>query len=251
MKKTYLRKQSNISAIVLLGGKLDKTLYDRCLKSISWCNEIVSVDTTLVNGDFSDWRNFGAKTAKGEWLLYVDTDEEVTETLKNEILQSVRKKNAENFSFAIPRRNIFLGKEMKHGGWYPDRVLRLIHKKNLVSWEGKLHEQPSVIGGIYNLKNPLVHTSHRSLYEMTDKTNRWSQIEADLMFDGKHPPMNLPRFISAGFREFWYRAVEKSGFRDGSEGIIEVIYQTYSRLISYIKLWEKQEVSKHTDNKHL
>jgi hypothetical protein len=60
------------------------------------------------------------------------------------------------------------------------------------------------------------------------------------LFDSGHPKMNVFRFFSAGFREFWYRGVVKLGFLDGTVGVIEIIYQTFSRLITYSKLWELQ-----------
>lgn len=75
---------------------------------------------------------------------------------------------------------------------------------------------------------------------MVEKTNIWSEIEAKLLYDSGHPKMNIFRFFSAGFREAWYRGVVKLGFLDGTVGIIEIIYQTFSRLITYSKLWELQ-----------
>ncbi len=138
------------------------------------------------------------------------------------------------------RSNIFLGREMRHGGWWPDYVLRLIKKDKLITWEGELHEQPKINAEIGKLKNPLVHTSHRSLEEMVEKTNQWSEIEAKLLFESGHPKMAWWRFISVGFREFWNRGIVKMGFLDGVQGIIEVIYQSFSRMITYAKLWEMQ-----------
>ena len=78
---------------------------------------------------------------------------------------------------------------------------------------------------------------------MIEKTNKWSEIEADLMLVAKHPPMNIFRFGSAAFREFWLRFVLQKSFLDGKEGVIYGIYQIYSKLISYSKLWEKQQQS--------
>jgi hypothetical protein len=75
---------------------------------------------------------------------------------------------------------------------------------------------------------------------MVEKTNAWSEIEARLLFKANHPKMNVFRFFSAGAREFWFRGIRKLGFLDGTIGVIEVIYQTYSRMITYAKLWELQ-----------
>jgi len=242
-----------ISAIVLVGGNYDQKLFEKCLDSLSWTDEIVRVETDGISGSFSEWRNEGAKRARGEWLFYVDSDEEVPPNLKNEILLTINHQPLAISAFAIPRSNILLGRRMRWGGWWPDFVVRLIKKDALIKWEGELHEQPKLKslpagrqGLVGHLKNPLIHNSHRSLSEMVEKTNKWSEIEAELLFKSGHPKMNIARFFSAGFREFWYRAVIKLGFLDGTIGVIEVFYQTYSRLITYAKLWEKQQSTIHT-----
>jgi len=230
--------KSKISAIVLIGGNYDKELLKRCLDSISWCDEVIKVETESIKGSFSEWRNEGAKRAKNNWLFYVDSDEEVTTQLKNNILQV--KDTNEFAGYAIPRRNKFLGHTMHWGGWYPDYVLRLFMKDKFDGWFGELHEQPLVNGPTGHLKEPLLHDSHRNLHDMVEKTNNWSEIEAKLLFKAGHPKMNFFRFCSAAFREFWYRGVVKLGFLDGTVGVIEIIYQMYSRLITYSKLWELQ-----------
>lgn len=230
--------KNNISAIVLIGGNYDDKLLKKCLDSLSWCDEIVKIETKGKGGSFADWRNLGASKTKNAWLFYVDADEEVTPKLRDMILQ-VTPSN-EFSAYAIPRKNIFLGHEMRWGGWYPDFVLRLIKKDKLKGWHGDLHEQPEIIGTVCHLKEPLIHVSHRNLSDMVDKTNDWSEIEAKLLYDSGHPQMNIFRFFSAGFREFWYRGVVKLGFLDGTTGVIEIIYQVFSRLITYSKLWELQ-----------
>lgn len=227
-----------ISGIVLIGGEYDKNLFEKCLDSISWVDEIIKVDTTGLKGSFADWRNEGAKRANGDWLLYIDTDEIVTSELRKIILNSI---NSDEFSaYAIPRRNFVFGKEMKHCGLWPDYVLRLIKKDKLEVWYGELHEQPKIKGKVAHLKEPLIHRKQDSLAAMVDKTNKWSEIEAKLMFEAHHPPMNVFRFITSGFREFWLRMIMQTAFLDGSEGVIYGMYQVFSRLISYSKLWEMQ-----------
>lgn len=247
-----------LSAVILTKNS-EETLAD-CLSSIEWISEIVivdenSIDTTVEiakkfgalvfetsDSNFSNKRNFGAKNCSSEWIFYIDADEKVTTDLKKEILSSI---NSSRYTgYAIPRKNILLGHEMKHGGWWPDYVLRLIKKKDLLGWKGKLHEQPEIKGNIGKLTNPLIHNSHRSLSTMVEKTNQWSEIEAELLFKSNHPKMTWWRFFSVAFREFWYRGIIKLGFLDGSTGIIEIIYQMYSRMITYAKLWEMQITKK-------
>lgn len=229
-----------ISGVIILGGKVDQVLLKACMNSLSWVDEIVRVDTDKLKGSFSDWRNDGIKRAKGEWILYVDADERVTPALRQEIVKLLDGHTVENSAYAIPRRNFIFGKEFKHGGQWPDYVKRLFKKPNLHGWTGELHEEPHFDGILGHLKNPLIHIKHETLSEMVDKTNKWSEIEAKLMYEAHHPKMNILRFFSAGFREFWLRMIIQLAFLDGAEGVIYGMYQVYSRLISYAKLWEMQ-----------
>ena len=247
--------KNNISAIVVAKNEEEKI--GECLDSVSWVDEILVVDSgsidktpdiarkkgaeviRVLKGGFSDWRNEGAKKAKGDWLLYVDADERVTPLLRKEIRRAVSNPKGKKL-FAIPRKNVILGKEMRHGGWWPDYVKRLMKKKFFKAWKGELHENPVVEGELGHLKNPLIHIKHDNLEEMVEKTNKWSEIEAKLMYQAKHPKMNAIRFISAMGREFWLRMVCHRAFLDGVKGIIYAIYQVYSKFISYAKLWEIQ-----------
>lgn len=268
----------NLSVIVI--AKNEEERIAKCLKSVSFADEIIVVDDGSIDktvdiakkygarvieksgGNFSDRRNLGAKEANGKWLLYVDADERVRAQLRKEIESRITRPHriresvsgAANHesrinAYAIPRKNILLGKEMKHGGWWPDYVIRLIRKDSLKGWKGELHEQPEIDGDLGKLKNPFIHYTHRNLSEMVEKTNEWSEIEAMLMYAGNHPPMNIVRFFTAMFREFWYRAIKEKGFLDGPIGIIEIIYQVFSRFVSYAKLWEMQLEESRTSRK--
>jgi glycosyltransferase involved in cell wall biosynthesis len=250
---------NKVSAIVI--AKNAQELIPDCLESLGWVDEVIVVDTgstdktkaiassfhakivSVQKKGFSYWRNLGAKEASGDWLFYVDTDERVTPELRKEIVSTSKKPLALS-AYAVPRKNILLGHPMRWGGWWPDYVLRLIKKDSLAGWKGELHEQPEIKGSVGKLKNPLVHNSHRSLEEMVAKTNEWSDIEAKLLFDSGHPQMAWWRFISVAAREFWYRGILKLGFLDGVVGVIEIIYQMFSRMITYAKLWEMQKAKK-------
>ncbi|KKQ95777.1 MAG: Glycosyl transferase family 2 [Candidatus Woesebacteria bacterium GW2011_GWB1_43_14] len=248
---------AKLSAIVIT--KNEELMIEDCLKSLAWADEIVLVDDhsedktvkiakkfgarvvlPLKNNsmDYSLPRNLGLAKANNDWVLYVDADERVTSDLSKEI-QKVISDPGYNY-YAVPRKNIVLGRELKHGGMYPDYVKRLFKKKHLKGWKGKLHEEPNIIGEIGHLGSALVHIKHETLSEMVEKTNKWSVIEARLMYDAKHPQMNIPRFVTAMAREFWKRMVRHVAFLDGTIGIIYAMYQVFSRFVSYSKLWEMQ-----------
>lgn len=248
-------EKMSISAIVIT--KDEERMLGQCLSSLRWAHEVLVIDTgskdktieiakkkgarvvNYHNGrNFSQWRNKGLEEAKGEWVFYVDADERVEDGLADEI-KDVTGKGLFG-AYAIPRRNFMFGKEMKHIGVPPDYVKRLFKKDALAGWKGELHEEPRFRGQLGYLENALVHIKHESFTEMVEKTNKWSQIEAKLMFDAGHPPMNIPRFITAMGREFWQRMVVHRAFLDGSLGVVYALYQVFSRFVSYAKLWEMQ-----------
>lgn len=191
--------------------------------------------------NFAGARNTGLKGANGEWVLYLDADERITPALGWEIILLLDKPPIGCGAYAISRENVIFGKVMRHGGWWPDYVKRLYKRSELIKWEGELHEEPVIKRKlIKHLENPMRHIKHESLDEMVEKTNEWSEIEAELMYKAGHPRMNVARFVSVMAREFWRRMVKGTAFLDGGEGIIMALYQVYSRFISYAKLWERQ-----------
>ncbi|EKD94553.1 MAG: lipopolysaccharide biosynthesis glycosyltransferase [uncultured bacterium] len=233
-----------ISAVIIYGGNYDKKLLEVAKKSVSWCDETILING--VKGSFNNWRNEGLKKTKGEWILYIDSDEEITSDLQSEIIQLINNSINQKTAYAIPRKNIIFGKEFKHSGQYPDYQKRLFKRDKLKKWVGEVHEEPRYEGTLGHLKNSIIHHKDMTITEMIEKTNKWSEIEAQLMIDANHPPMNIFRFMSAGFREFFLRFVKEKAFLDGKEGVIYGIYQIYSKLISYAKLWEKQQYIIHT-----
>lgn len=198
--------------------------------------------TQMSEGSYSDWRNRGAQEAKGDWILYLDSDERVTDDLKDEILQIV--KGSVYTTFAIPRINIILGKKMMHGGEWPDYQIRLFSKDSKFEWKGDLHERPVYKGELGHLINPMLHLKHDNISEMVVKTNRWSEVEAKLLFDANHPKMSWWRFLRIMMTELIDRLIIKKGFLDGREGIIYSYYQAWSKFLTYAKLAEMQNMPK-------
>lgn len=264
MKKKISHKDKvDISAIVITRNE-EKKIEER-IKDLNFAKEIIVIDSgstdktveiakklgakiyPFAKGNFQARRNKGAKEARHEWLLYVDADEKVTAALRGEIVSIVKSKSVEAnqySAYAIPRKNIILGSEMKHGGWWPDYVKRLIKRKSLIAWEGDLHEQPKYKGKLGYLKNPFIHFKHDNLSDMVKKTNEWSEVEAKLLYESGHPKMSWWRFIRIICTELWLRLVRQKGILDGQKGIIYGIYLGWSRFITYAKLWELQIESK-------
>lgn len=222
--------------LVLDGGSTDKT--------IAIASKAKAKVVKQKGKSYSDWRNQGIKEAEGDWIFYLDADERVTPELKQEIRNIMISDKSQCVAYAIPRKNIIFGREMKHGGWWPDYVKRLFKKAALGRWVGELHEDPVFEGELGHLKSALVHLKHNNISEMIAKTNKWSVVEAKLLFGVGHPKMTWWRFFRIMTGELWYRLIVKKGFLDGTEGTIYSIYQMFSRYVTYVKLWEMQNDSK-------
>jgi (heptosyl)LPS beta-1,4-glucosyltransferase len=245
-----------LSAIVITLNE-EKMLGD-CLKSLQFADEIIVVDTGNTDRtndiarkfkakiakysgprDYSAYRNRAITVAKGDWLLYVDADERVTSELAAEIKQVISHPGQVT-AYAIPRKNIYLGKELKYGGWGGDYVTRLLKKSALKTWVNPLHEQPEFSGLQAKLTAKLVHISHRDLSSMLAKTLIFTSLEAELRYKAGHPPMTWWRFFRVMTTEFWYRFIKLSAWRDGTEGVIDSIFQVFNTFIIYARLWEMQ-----------
>lgn len=254
-KKAELNIFMKISSIILT--KNDEHLLEKCMNRLRWSDEIVVVDNdssdnskeiarkngakvvSIKDQDFSALRNEGAKVASHPWLLYIDTDEEVSEKLAQEIQDIVLHFNEKKdpHAYVLKRENYYLGEKWPS----EDGMIRLIYKPSLETWFGKLHETAKIMGQVSELKERLIHRTHRSLEEMVEKTNRWSETEAQLRFQGNHPRIVSWRLFRVMCTGFYDSYIKQKGYRAGTVGLIESMYQGFSMFITYAKLWEMQE----------
>jgi len=243
-----------LTAIVLV--KNEEKHIKSVLEHLSWADEWIVVDNgstdstervarkqgatvlSISTMDFSLMRNSAAKKAKNDWILYIDTDEEISVHLKNEIskISTSTPSPDDPSAYVIQRENYYL-----HHRWpHKDGMVRLIYKPALVEWYGKIHETAKIHGTVSVLKNTLIHDTHKSLEEMLSQTNDWSEIEADLRFRAKHPKIVSWRFIRVLLTGFYDSYISQNGWKAGTVGIIESIYQGFSLFVTYAKLWEIQ-----------
>ncbi len=214
--------------IVVDSGNTDKT--NEIAKKYK--AKIVKADP---NSGYANFRNVGLKEATGDWIFYLDADERATPELVEEI------PTLSPGVYQIPRKNIYLGKEMRYGGWGNDLVIRLFKKDLLEGYRGDLHEQPKYQGSLLTTHNGITHYSHRDLASMLQKTILFTDYEARLRLAADHPPVVWWRFLRVMFSEFWLRFVRLSAWRDGTEGIIDGIFQVFNMFIIYARLWELQQ----------
>lgn len=248
---------------VIINAKNEEDFIADCLESVKWADETVvllskdSTDKTeeIARGfgakiieqeskemNYAAWRNQGLKEARLDWLLWIDADERVSPLLRREIETVITNRQIPFTTYAVPRRNFLLGKELHFGGWYPDFVERLFLRNKLKKWEGKLHERPVYEGELGYLVNSLIHLQPEKIEPALAKSIKWSDIEAKLLYEANHPPVTWWRVLRMGATTLFERLIKKQGFRDGAEGWIESIYQAFHTMIVYLKVWELQRL---------
>lgn len=255
----------DLSVIIIAGN--EESMIKDCLKSCLFAKEIILVttpattDNTLKLGkkvaphlihthvdtpgiDFSLWRNAGFKKATSKWILFLDADERISANLKEEITTIVNQKNTPYTNYDIPRANYFLGKRVRYGNTYPDYVKRLFLQKSFKGYQGKLHEQPIITGDSSVLTNDLLHYTHRDLTSMLEKTIKWTQLEANLLYKANHPPVYWWRFPRMMATKFFERFIKEKMYKDGTVGWISVIFEMFNTFIIYARLWELQQSPK-------
>jgi len=253
---------NRISGIVI--AKNEENMIADCLDSLSFCNEIIVIDGgskdrtaevakrlgaevfTYMSDDFSKIRNYGLSKAKGDWILYIDADERVDSSLKTAMthLTGYSDRVQQLNAYFLKRKNFYFG---NHEWPHIERLERLFKRNKLEGWYGKLHESPKIRGKVGDIDGYLLHYTHRDLSSMVNKTIEWSKIEADLLFKSGHPKMSWWRFPRVMLTVFFDYYIKQGGWKVGTAGLIESMYQSFSIFVTYARLWEVQEKLK-TEN---
>lgn len=210
-------------------------------------------------------RTFAIQESQTEWLFILDADERITKELADEIgklsatgirdltknsdFPDTRYQTPVTYSyFRVPRKNIFGHKKwLRHGGWWPDYQTRFIKKSEFVEWPARIHSTPQIKGEMGFLKNPITHFFHGNIESMVEKTLNFENIESELLYNAKRP-VGVLVFFRKFYGEMWRRLIKNVGFMDGSYGILESLYQAFSKTITYLLLYEKTYVKDKKQN---
>jgi glycosyltransferase involved in cell wall biosynthesis len=237
----------------------EETNIKRCLESVLWADEVIVVDsmsqdnTVHIARQYTDcvyenpWpgyeaqKNFALKKATGDWILSVDADEEVTETLHKEIKKTTSNPDLRD-GYRIPRRSFYQGRWIKHSGYYPDKQLRLF-KRDKSRWVGgRLHERIEVKGTVGDLKSDLLHYPYNGTVSgQLRKIDAFEDLNArDMHEQGKRFGIFLLLFRPVfKFLEVY---LLKLGFLDGIPGFIIAVTSSYAMFVRYVKLRELESL---------
>jgi glycosyltransferase involved in cell wall biosynthesis len=226
-----------------------------CLDSVAWADEIVVVDsesqdkTVQMAREVTDhvlvrpWpgyaaqKSFAVAQARGEWILSLDADETVSPALRADI-ERVLRDDGPAAGYSVPRRNIFWGAWVRHGGLYPDWQLRLFRRGHGTFGPRAVHESVEVDGPVERLAGHLEHRSYRDVEDFVTRANRYSSLAAEeWIASGRRARMSdvltrpLGRFLSM--------YVARGGFLDGWRGLLLAALYAYYVAMRSAKAIEK------------
>jgi glycosyltransferase involved in cell wall biosynthesis len=231
----------------------------RTLASVAWADEIVIVDSGSTDGTrevaesfrakffVEPWKGFAAQKnsalarATGDWILSLDADEEVEPALAEEI-RAVLTASPSVAGFRIPRKNFFLGRWIRHGGFYPDPKLRLF-RRGAGQFEKRLvHEDLQVDGTTASLKRNLLHNAYPTIKDYLEHMNRYSSLGAEMAAAKRTRGFSFIDIVIRPRLTFLYYYFLRLGFLDGREGLLLHLYHAQYVSWKYAKAWERSRL---------
>lgn len=192
--------------------------------------------------NYADQKNFGNSQAVHPWILSLDADERLSPELRAEILELAKAEPSED-AFSIPRLVYYLGRWIRHSGWYPDRKVRLF-RKSRCRWEGEyVHEALVCPGTIGRLRAPIHHFTYRNIADHLSRINRFSDLGAQKLYAAGRKA-RWHHFLVLPFARFARSYLWRGGFRDGFAGLVISVLNGYAAFSRYAKLreiWKRGE----------
>lgn len=242
-----------MSLSVVVVTKNEERRIRPCLNSVVWADEIIVLDagstdeTQRICKEFTDkvyenadWKGFGQQKnlaleyASKEWVLSLDADEWVSEGLRKEI-SGLIEQNPPVDAVELSRLSSYLGKTVRHSGWWPDYVARLFRKEKARFSDDLVHERLVFNGKSMRLTQPLIHNSFETPEDVLDKLNRYSTAGAERLITlGKTG--GLYQALVHGVWTFLSTYVFKVGFLDGREGFMLAVSNAEGAYYKYLKL---------------
>jgi glycosyltransferase involved in cell wall biosynthesis len=184
--------------------------------------------------DYGQQKNFAMAQAGCDWILNLDADERVSPELKRAI--AVLKEGAAPAAaaaFAIKRKTFYLGRWIRHSGWYPDRKVRLF-KKSAAAWQGRIHERLLVTGPVARLGGDILHFTYRDIGDHVRRLDRYSAFQAEEIVSGGKKCLFL-RLLLLPPITFLRHYAWRLGFLDGFPGLVIATVQSWGTAMKYMK----------------
>lgn len=230
-----------------------------CIKSASFADEILVLDSGSTDDTImlakklgarvieTDWPGFGAQKnraiqhATSDWIFSLDADERVSDDLAKEILKAIH--DSAFTVFDVPRSSLYVSRFMQHSGWHPDRTKRLFKKGSASFSENIVHESLQTNHSIGHLIAPLIHYSFRDFETVLKKINEYSSLSAENL-SKENKKSSLKKAIFHGFWAFFRTYFLRAGLLDGREGFMLAFSNAEGVYYRYLKLMLMYERTK-------
>ena len=230
-----------------------------CLDSLSFCTEILVVDSGSSDATLTiardrgarvveaEWRGFGAQKdyavgqASHDWVLCIDADERVSGELRAAILEVLRQPH--HGAYRFPRRNRFLGRYLRHGEGYPDWSLRLFDRRRARWSDDPVHEKVLAACSVGSIKGDLLHDSAETLHRYLEKQNRYTTLAAEqAQLAGRRA--HLGHLLLSPLARFVKFYLLRLGFLDGLPGLVHILIGCGNSCVKYAKMLDLQQRAK-------
>lgn len=244
-----------ISAYIIALNEADKIA--GAVNSVLWADEVIVADSGSSDGTgeiaeglgakvvqipfegFGNLRNRAVAACSNDWVFSLDADERCTHLVRDEILHLLARPDATDVYF-VPRRNYFMGRWIKHSGWYPNYRQPQLFRKGAMSYRQDLvHEGYSLHSTRSEgyLHNAIWQVPFRNLEEILRKANRYSSLGVQKL-DQKRGSMG--KALCRGLWSFAKHYILKRGFLDGWPGFVIALGNFEGTFYRYAKLYERQ-----------
>lgn len=222
-----------LSACIITKNEQDRIA--QCIRSVLFCNEIIVVDSNSTDNTteiarslgatviIQDWLGYGAqkefciRQANNQWVLCLDADEYVSDELRIEIQQLQQSGFRGAVGYSMPRLTKYEGVWIRHGTWYPDRVVRLFNKQHGRWSDSVVHEHVELDALPKPLNNNLLHEGYRNDIEHREKTEQYARLMAEELFN-KGKRGSFTATIVRAALAFVKSLLLRLGFMDGWRG---------------------------------
>ncbi len=247
-------KKQRIS--VVLTTLNEENNIDRCLKSVSWADEIIVVDSFSRDQTIERVRAYtdkvyqheypgssrqverGINYASGEWIFVIDADEEVTPELAAEMV-SIAASNAGHSGYDILRKPFAFGKAIEHGGWFPDYQFRLFRKDGYRPNHAEVHGGFEPAGSRGRIEKLLLHHTYETIASYLQKMNDYTSLQvSSKLKSNPHANVSWHNFVLNPLSHFLRMFVSKKGYKDGFHGFLLAALDAIYSMALYAKLWE-------------
>ena len=197
------------------------------------------------------WKGFAAQKnsalakATCDWILSLDADEEVSPDLAANIKALLKSAQPPQFAgYKMNRRNMYMGRWIRHSGYYPDPKLRLVRRGAAEFELRAVHEDMKMTGPLGHVDGDLIHHAYPTLESFIEHANRYSSLGAGMVVEKGPSRFSFFNVVVRPAVRFLYSYFFRLGFLDGREGLL--VLMTHASYVSwkYAKAWEMSKSSR-------